>query len=156
LIGSEIPGKVVLATEFLHRSNLMPINSLYHTWIQQICGLRPGQRITQVRNMVWLIIGIYQSRSVHLSKVAGKIPGAAKLLSSTRRLSRLLDNPAILVREWYRPIAQQWLKHKLGMRSVQLILDGTKIGSGHQLLMVGLAYRKRPSQLLGWSNTLRA
>lgn len=26
---------------------------------------------------------------------------------------------------------------------VRLILDGTKIGSQHQLLMVGLAYRKR-------------
>ena len=122
----------------------MPINSLYHTWIQQICDLRPGQRITQVRNMVWLIIGIYQSRSVHLSKVAGKIPGTAKLLSSTRRLSRLLDNPAIQVREWYQPIARRWLeaqaRHAI---QIQLILDGTKIGSGHQLLMMGMAYHKR-------------
>jgi hypothetical protein len=144
LIGEGIPGKVVLATEFLHRRNLMPINSLYHTWIQQICDLRPGQRITQVRNMVWLIIGIYQSRSVHLSKVAGKIPGTARLLSSTRRLSRLLDNPAILVREWYQPIAQRWLeaqaRHAI---QIQLILDGTKVGPRHQLLMIGVAYHKR-------------
>jgi hypothetical protein len=144
LIGKGIPGKVVLATEFLNRRNRMPINSLYHTWIQQICDLRPGQRITQVRNMVWLIIGIYQSRSVHLSKVAGKIPGTAKLLSSTRRLSRLLDNPAIQVREWYQPIAQRWLeaqaRHAI---QIQLILDGTKVGPGHQLLMIGVAYHKR-------------
>ena len=40
----------------------MPTNRLYHTWIQQIRELRPEQRITQVRNFVWLMIGIYQSR----------------------------------------------------------------------------------------------
>jgi len=77
----------------------MPTNPLYHTRMQRICELRPGQRMTQVRNFVWLIIGIYQSRSVYLGRIAGKIPGPAKLLSTTRRLSRLLDNPAIRVRE---------------------------------------------------------
>ena len=88
----------------------MPINHLYDTWMRRICELRPGQRITQVRNFAWLIVGIYQSRSVHLSRIAGKIPGTAKLLSITRRLSRLLDNAAIDVREWYEPIARQWLQ----------------------------------------------
>jgi hypothetical protein len=122
----------------------MPINRLYHTWIQRICELRPGQRITQVRNFVWLIIGIYQSRSVYLSRIAGKIPGPAKLLSTTRRLSRLLDNPAIRVREWYEPIAREWLEAQLRhIGEIRLIVDGTKIGFGHQLLIVCLAYRKR-------------
>jgi hypothetical protein len=83
----------------------MPINHLYDTWNRRIQELRPGQRITQIRNIVWLVTGIYQSRSVCLSRIAGKIPGPAKLLSTTRRLSRLLDNPAIRVREWYEPIA---------------------------------------------------
>ena len=78
----------------------MPINPTHHTWIRRILELRPSQRITQVRNFVWLIVGIYKSRSVHLSKIAGKIPGPAKLLSTTRRLSRFLDNAAIHVREW--------------------------------------------------------
>ena len=58
----------------------------------------------------WLIIGIYLSRSVCMSRVAGKIPGEAKLTSATRRLSRLLDNPAIRVRAWYEPIAREWLE----------------------------------------------
>jgi hypothetical protein len=70
----------------------MPTNTLYHTWFQRIQELRPKQRITQVRTFVWLMIGVYQSRSVCLSRVAGKIPGPAKLLSTTRRLSRLLNN----------------------------------------------------------------
>jgi hypothetical protein len=122
----------------------MPTNHLYHTWMQRICELRPGQRMTQVRNFVWLIIGIYQSRSVYLSRIAGKIPGPAKLLSTTRRLSRFLDNPAIRVREWYEPVAREWLETQFRhIGEIRLIVDGTKIGFGHQLLIVCLAYRKR-------------
>lgn len=122
----------------------MPINKLYHTWMQQICELRPNQRITQVRNFVWLMIGIYLSNSVTLSKIAGKIPGSAKLVSATRRMSRFLDNAAVNVREWYKPIAQKWLQAQWQcLGEIRLIVDGTKVGFGHQLLMVSLAYRKR-------------
>jgi len=122
----------------------MPINHLYDTWIRQIRELRPEQRITQIRNFVWLIIGIYQSRSVCLSHIAGKKPGQAKLVSSVRRLSRLLDNPAIRVRDWYELIARQWLEAQFRhLGEIRLVVDGTKIGCGHQLLMVSLAYRRR-------------
>jgi len=122
----------------------MPINPLYHTWFQEIRELHPCLRITQVRGFVLLLYGIYKSRSVYLSRIAGKIPGHAKLLSTVRRLSRLLDNPAIRVRPFYEPIARQWLEtqfRKIG--EIYLIVDGTKIGFAHQLLMVSLAYRRR-------------
>ena len=122
----------------------MPTNYLYHTWFQRIQDLRPDQRITQTRNFVWLIIGIFQSRSVCLSRIAGKVPGTAKLLSITRRFSRLLANPAIRVRPWYEPIAREWLERQFRHAGeIRLIVDGTKIGFGHQLLIVCLAYRKR-------------
>jgi len=122
----------------------MPTNRLYHTWMREICELRPNERVTRLRNFVWLIVGIYQSRSVHLSKVAGKIPGLANLVSLTRRLSRFLDNPAVRVREWYEPIARQWIQAQWRcLKEIRLIVDGTKIGFGHQLLMVSLAYRRR-------------
>ena len=122
----------------------MPTNHLYHTWIQRIREQRPDQRITQVRNFALLLYGIYMSRSVTLSKVASKIPGKAKLLSTFRRLERFLNNPAIRVREWYEPIAKEWLARQWAViGEVHLIVDGTKVGFGHQLLMVALAYRKR-------------
>ena len=122
----------------------MPINRQYHTWICRIRELRPGQRIMQVRNFVWLLVGIHQSRSVTLSKIAGKIPGEAKLLSTVRRLGRFLSNPAIRVRAWYEPIARQWLAAQYRhLGEIRLIVDGTKIGARHQLLIVCLTYRKR-------------
>jgi len=122
----------------------MPINNDYHTWNMRIRQLQPKERITTIRNFTWLIVGIFQSRSVSLSRISGRIPGRAKLVSTTRRLSRLLSNPAIRVRELYRSIAIQWLEtqfHHIG--EIRLIVDGTKIGFGHQLLIVSLAYRKR-------------
>lgn len=109
----------------------MPINHLYHTWFGQIAVLRPKQRVTQTRNFTWLIVGIHQSRSVNLSKVAGKIPGAAKLVSLSRRLSRLLDNPAIQVRAWYKLIPHQWLEAQAKQSlQIKLIVDDTKVGFG--------------------------
>jgi len=122
----------------------MPINTLYHTWFRRIRELRPGQRITQVCAFVWLIVGIYQSRSVNLSRIGLKIPGPAKLLSTTRRLSRLLNNPAIRVREWYEPLARQWIEAQFRhLGEIRLIVDGSKIGFQHQLLIVCLAYHQR-------------
>jgi len=113
--------------------------------------------LTQIRNFVWLVIGIYQSRSVCLSRIAGKIPGEAKLLSTTRRLSRLLDNPAIRVREWYEPVAREWLETQFRhLGEIRLIVDGTKIGFGHQLLVVCLEYRKRAVPIAWtWVNHVR-
>jgi len=122
----------------------MPITELYHTLMKRIIELRPDERITRVRNFAWLMAGIYASRSVHLSKIAGKIPGQAKRLSTTRRMRRLLDNSALQVRSWYEPLARSWLQSQYAaLKEVRLIVDGTKVGFAHQLLIVSLAYRRR-------------
>jgi hypothetical protein len=122
----------------------MPINETYRTWIQRICEVRPKQRITQVQNFVWLVVGIYHSRSVSLSRIAGKVLSPAKNVSTVRRLSRFLANQAIDVRSWYRRIAKAWLQAQYErVGEIRLIVDGTKIGFSHQLLMVSLAYRRR-------------
>jgi len=122
----------------------MPINKTYRTWIQRICELRPKQRKTQVQNFVWLIVGIFHSRSVSLSKIAGKVISTAKNVSTVRRLSRFLASSVVDVRSWYRSTAKAWLisqAHQAG--EIRLIVDGSKVGFGHQLLMVSLAYRRR-------------
>ena len=135
----------------------MPILKLYRTWKEQIRAIRPNQRITQIQNFAWMMVGIYRSRSVHLSKVAGKVLGNAKLLSTVRRFERFLDNPAIAVREWYEPIAKQWMAAQWQhLRELRLIVDGTKVGFGHQLLMVSLAYRRRSIPIAWtWVNYVR-
>jgi hypothetical protein len=122
----------------------MPINKTYRTWIQRICELRPKQRKTQVQNFVWLIVGIFHSRSVSLSKISSKVISTAKNVSTVRRLSRFLASSAVDVRSWYRSTARAWLVAQAQqVGEIRLIVDGTKIGFGYQLLMVSLAYRHR-------------
>ncbi len=135
----------------------MPTNNLYHTWNMRIRQLQPKARETRIRNLIWLIVGIYQSRSVYLSRIAGKIPGEVKLLSSIQRLSRFLANPAIDVHDWYEPIALDWLNMQARhLHQVRLIIDGTKVGFAHQLLIVSLAYRKRAIPIAWtWVNHIR-
>jgi hypothetical protein len=125
----------------------MPITKLYHTWMNKILQLLPGERITRVRNLAWLLAGIYQSKSVHLSKVASKIPGKAMLVSVTRRLDRFLESPDFRVRDWYEPIVKELIAQRAG-QEYRLIVDGSKVGFGHQLLVITLAYRRRAIPLV--------
>ena len=129
----------------------MPINETYRTWKARICELRPKQRITQIQNFVWLVVGIYHSHSVNLSRIAGKVIGEAKNVSTVRRLSRFLANKTIDVRSWYKPVAKMWLATQFERAcEVRLIVDCTKIGFAHQLLLVSLAYRRRAVPI-AWS-----
>lgn len=122
----------------------MSTNRLYHTWETEIRELRPEEHRGRVKIFVWFLVGLFLSRSVHLSQVAKKIPGQATNKSKERRLRRLLANPTLRVRSWYRPLAERLLceiqAHDLPVR---LIVDGSKVGFGHQLLMVAVAYRRR-------------
>ena len=129
----------------------MSTNQLYHTSLQQLRQLRPNERITRVRTFAALISGIMQSKSVHLSHIALKIPGRAKEPSITRRLERLLDNGALRVREWYAPIARAWLSSAARTTGeVRLIIDTTKVSFAHQLLIVALAFQRRAIPI-GWT-----
>jgi hypothetical protein len=106
--------------------------------------LRPEEHAGRLKIFVWFLVGLFLSRSVHLSQVAKKIPGAATHKSKERRVRRLLANPALRVRSWYRPLAKRLL-HEIQAHDllVRLIVDGSKVGFGHQLLMVAVAYRRR-------------
>jgi hypothetical protein len=122
----------------------MSINHLYSIWRSRILQLRPKERITRVRNLAWLITAIFLGRSVQLTPIATKIPARVNLLSVVRRLSRWLDNPAVRVREWYEPIARDWLASAARTTGeIRLLADGTKVGFGHQLLIICLAFRHR-------------
>src|SRR5512142_363325 len=120
----------------------MSISKTYDTWRRKIMQMRPGERKTSVENLAWMIAGIFESKSVQLSKIASKLPGQATLPCTTRRLERWVDNPAIRVREWYEPIARELLQNVPG-HVYRRMVDGSKVGPWHQLLLISLAYRKR-------------
>jgi hypothetical protein len=83
------------------------------------------------------------SRSVHLSHIARKIPGMTQQTSKVKMLSRLLNNSHVRVRDWYETVARNLLVTASQYGPLTLMVDGTKVGNGHQLLMVALVYHKR-------------
>lgn len=122
----------------------MAITEMYHTCFGKIRQLRPAERVTRVRNMAWLLAGMLAGQCVHLSHIARKIPGSSQKLSKVKMLSRLLENRHIRVRSWYEAVARDLLTAAVANgQTLRLLVDGSKVGNGHQLLMVALAYRRR-------------
>lgn len=129
----------------------MSINRMYDIWYTQILQLLPGERITRIRNFTWLVVGIFLSKSVQLSKIGLKIPGRAKEVNVVRRLSRFLSNPGFVTRTIYEPMAVSWLQSLAAVQdSLLLIIDGTRVGFGYHLLIVAAAYRRRALPI-AWS-----
>lgn len=135
----------------------MSTNPLYDAWERWLKQHLAGERKSRIRTAASALMGLFASRSVHLSAVAAEIPGEAKLLSQERRISRFLDNPAITPKRWYAPVARWWLNWCGRMQGeIVLIVDGTKVSTHHQLLMVALALPGRALPIAWtWVDTAR-
>ena len=103
---------------------------LYDTWFKRIRELLPTERVTRVRNVAWMIVGLFQGQSVHLSCIAQKLPFKAKLTSITDRFRRLINNPAFAMRTWCKPIAETLLADCLGLdpHGARTEEDGAAVG----------------------------
>jgi Transposase DDE domain len=112
--------------------------------LKKLTELKLNCRKATLQNFAWLITGIFHSRSVSTGRIALELGWETKTNSIIQRLRRTFMDSSIRVREWYRPIAKCLLEtqaHILGQ--VRLILDGSKIGNSHQLLLVSIAFRGR-------------
>ncbi len=121
----------------------VPPSQLYRSLHERLAKLRPAEVDSRVTNMVFLMMGIFLSRSVQGGRMASQIPLRIKRVSIVRRLERFLENGAVRVREWYVQVARRLLLAASTSGQVQLIIDGTKVSFQHQLLMVTVAYHGR-------------
>ncbi len=121
----------------------------YYNLLEQLRQWWPDERITRVRNMGLLMLGLYLSQAIHMALIVREWPVAGKIPSLVNRLRRFLDNEQVQVRAWYRPLAEEVVKSFAG-HEFRLVIDTTKIGFNHRLLSIGLAYKKRVLPL-AWS-----
>lgn len=126
-------------------------SELYRNWRAQLAQLNPEEGYAKYRlsNMLLLVVGLFKAESVHLSKIARKVPVRARKNSLVQRLKRFLQNPAIQVRAWYEPVARQLVQAAASGGHIRLLVDTTKVGFKHRLLMMAIAYRRR-SLPLAW------
>jgi len=127
---------------------IAPITSLYSILYSQVCPLAGDLVDSQLANLVRLMEGLFNGKSVHLSRIANNLASYAQNLSIVRQLDRFLDNELVDVRGVYEPIARELLRKAAAVGRVVLILDSTKVGFSRQMMMVSLAYQGRALPLI--------
>jgi hypothetical protein len=85
------------------------IPDFYRTWQAQFLQWLPDACDTRMGNLKWLMSEIVKACSVQLSLVARQVTSRAQQLSVANRFEGFLNNPAVRVRPWYRPLAVQLL-----------------------------------------------
>lgn len=128
----------------------MGTSQTYHSLFREIRQLYPQERITRVRTLTWLMVGMLWARSVHLNHIANHMLGQAHRASKEQRLRRWLKNRAVRVRSWYAPVARALLAAAARHGTIRLLADGTQVGADHRLLLVAVAYRRRALPI-AWS-----
>ncbi len=124
------------------------IPRLYSILLERVLPLVDQWCDSQMTNLILLMMGLYKGRSVHLTRIASKVPSQARKVSTVERLRRFLSNPAIKVAEVYDPVAQALLRRAAISGKIRLVIDSSKVGFGHQLMRVALCYRRRTLPLV--------
>lgn len=120
--------------------------SLHHYLVQTL----PDECDSRLTNLIYLMMGMFQARSVQLNLIARKTPIRVKKLSIVKRFERFLRNPAVRVRQWYHPFAVTLLQSAANSGQVHLIMDASRVAFGFRLVMVSLAYQRR-SLPIAWT-----
>jgi hypothetical protein len=125
-----------------------PITKLYSILHEQVLPFA-GQLIdSQLANLVRLMEGLFEGKSVHLSHIARELTAQATKLSVVAQLTRFLGNNKVDVKAVYEPIMGELLKRAAEAGRLVLIMDSTKVGFSAQLVMVSIAYQGRALPLM--------
>jgi hypothetical protein len=95
-----------------------------------------------VVTLAMMITGIVMSRKARLSVMSEEIPGKAKNQSWEMRMRRWVKHDRIDVEETFMPFAKQILE-ALADCPLVLAMDGSQVGRGCMVLMVGVIYKTR-------------
>ena len=105
--------------------------------LRELVQVRNGKQVT---NWIWIVVGVLQSQSPNLSKIANCLPMETRATSRVTLIRRWLMNPHVKVWMFYKKI----LEHVLtGWSAVDayLILDGVMVfGDRWQIFRVSLQH----------------
>jgi hypothetical protein len=124
-------------------------HELYNQVFAKLRPLHPTLLLKRLAVWVWVIVGLIQSRSIHLSEIANYIPDDTDAVSRIARIRRWLASRWVVSRTLYQPIIREVLQAWNGCE-VTIILDGCFIRHKTlQILRVSLShcYRALP---LAW------
>ena len=99
--------------------------------------LIPDDCETRLTNLLCIMLGLYQSKSVHLNLIATKLPIRAKKRSLVKRLSRFLQNMKVDVFRWYAPWATWLIQSAASGGALHFIVDTSTVTRSHRLALCG-------------------
>lgn len=122
---------------------------LLHEWTAQVRALLPQARVTRVRGLALLSLGMVLAGTVRITQVAAALPLAVRVPSTERRLRRFLDNDAVSQQTLWWPLLPQLLARWAG-REITLVFDPTPYRGDFTVLWVGIVIHRRVLPLT-WS-----
>jgi hypothetical protein len=121
---------------------------LYTRLMETLNSLVSVTHIAEVKNWVWIVVGILQSNSVALSQIATHIPGETQAESRVTTIRRWLKNFHVDVWNFYRPVLDHVLEdwHTV---TATVILDGVMVwGDRWQIFRLSLEHGRRAIPLV--------
>lgn len=126
----------------------MPTSSLYDSTRTTLAVRLPDVRHSQLDTLALVVVGITQSVSAQLGKIARAMPLDTTQYAKEQRLRRFLDNERITQADHYQPVARTALSGLKGQK-VHLLIDRVLLHDRHNLLVVSIGFRRR-SIPLAW------
>src|SRR5687768_14314400 len=106
------------------RPNPMSSSQALYTQVHtKLVSFHPTLHLKRLTVWVWVVVGLIQSQSLHLSEIANYIPSEAEAAGRIMRVRRWLASKWIVSRNLYTPIITAVLQAWAG-REVTIMLDG--------------------------------
>lgn len=115
---------------------------VFHAITEQVRRAVPDERITRVRGLVLLMLGMIWSGQVGLPGIAAALPLPARPVSTERRLRRWVANAHIDVDRLWRPQRRRLLQ-RYGGQEITLVFDPTPFRHTATLLCLGIVDGRR-------------
>src|SRR3712207_3578554 len=120
----------------------MPTSSLYDSTRSTLATRLPAVRASQLDTLALVLVGITQSVSAQLGKIARAMPVDTTQVIKEQRLRRFLDNDRITQADHYQPLVKLALTGLKGQK-VHLLMDRVLLQDRHNILVVSLGFRRR-------------
>jgi hypothetical protein len=102
----------------------------------------PTQAQGHVVTLAMMITGIVVGKKAQLAPMSTQVPYPAKDKSIEKRMRRWVKNGRVEIEVYFVPFAEELLAG-LAQNTLLLAMDGSSVGRGCMVLMVGIVYHKR-------------
>jgi Transposase DDE domain len=125
----------------------MPTSQLYDSTRSALATRLPDVRDSQLDTLALILIGITQSVSAQLGKIARAMPLDTTQVIKEQRLRRFLDNDRITQADHYQPLVKRALTGLKGQK-VHLLIDRVLLQDRHNILVISIGFRRRSIPLV--------